>query len=258
MAFVADLQNEFCHAILRNEPAMIAEEILPDGIAPHERYNIYHNNIFVTLGQALARNFPVLCRLVGQAFFDQIARDYVQKYPPVTPLLMSYGAEMAVFLKTYSPASGLPYLSDVARFEHLWTLSFNGPDPEDFDLDNLKNVASEKFNDLVFSFIPNIQFMTSDYPILDIWCANQEGSPGQKTINIDQGGCGFAFYRKAQEVEIMPLDKVDYNFLTRLHSGGVLGNVAGKMMEKYADFNLQEALQKLLVNQLVTDFSFRI
>lgn len=258
MTLAPEIQDRFSRAILSGQPEIITAEILTGGMPAAERYNIYRNNTFITLGQALARNFPVLCRLVGQAFFDRLTHDYIRDHPPKTPLLMTYGEDMAAFLAGYDPVSALPYLPDVAKLEHLWTRCFNGRDAMDFDIGQLQKVAPERFNELIFHFISNMFLMQSEYPLLDIWQLNRDGNSSRKTVNLDQGGCHFAIYRKKCDVEMMAFSEGDYYFLKKLSSGGTLGQVAGEMAGDYPDFNLQEALQRLMLSGLITGFEFGV
>jgi len=269
MVTLCDIQDKFSRAILgaQNEIVMneivmteiIAGEITGEGdlalgLTPQARINIYRNNSFITLSRALAKNFPVLCRLVGQNFFDHLAEKYVEKYPPVTPLLMSYGANMPEFLKGFDAVKDLSYLADVARLEHLWTMSFNGPDATGFDLGLISKMDPERFDDLIFKFLPNMQLMSSVFPILDIWLANQEGAQKSEDIDLDSGPCYLVIFRKAQVVEIMTLDLANYTFFEFLGSGETLSCAAEKVTTKYPGFNLQAAMNNIVQNSMIEHF----
>ncbi len=249
-----DIQEGFLSAILDSQNDIIADEILGHGV--QERLNICRNNTFITLRQALAQNFPVLCRLVGQQFFDHMAGKYIQKSPPTTPLLMTYGVKMPEFLEDFGAVDSLPYLADVARLEHLWNRSFNGPDTAGFDLETLNKVDPEKFEGIIFKLLPNMQLMSSIYPVLDIWFANQAEEGASININLDRGPCHLAIFRKVQEVEIMPLDPASHIFFELLSAGKTLGFATEQITEKYPAFNLQEALQNILQNNLIVGFEF--
>lgn len=254
MTRLHDLQDGFVRAIWEENAAIISEEIIPDGLTPQERYNIYRNNTFITLGEALKQNFPVMLRLVGQKFFDQLARQYIGQYPPETPILLSYGANMADFLAQFPPVSDLPYLGDVARLEHLWNSCFNGPDAPVLDTQRLSAVAPELFHNLIFDFLSNMQLLASPYPILDIWLANQGEERPSREIDLASGGCHMVLFRPGQEVEIMRLDQPSFDFLTNLQERQTLGEVTEAVMEQYPDFNLLEAVQNILHGGIIQDF----
>ncbi len=254
MSFTHNIQDCFSRAIIENKAEIITHEIIPNGIRADERYNIYRNNTFITLGQALAQNFPVVCRLVGITFFDQMAREYIQKHPPISPLLMTYGGTLANFIDGFMPAAGLPYLADVARLENAWNESFNGLDASGFDIALLKEVPHDQFNDLKFWFLPNMSLMTSEYPILSIWLANQDNSTLTKEISLDDGGSNISVYRAGQDVEIMNFNKDGLYFLEKLYSGVVLGDATEETMAKYPDFILQEFMQHILQSGMIDGF----
>lgn len=251
MTGLHEIQDKFTRAILDERPDIIAQEIVTDGFSAGEGYNIYRNNSFITLGLALGQNFPVLCRLVGQRFFDHLAREYVKEYPPETPLLMTYGALMAGFLVDFKPTADLPYLAHVARLEHLWNKCFNGPDSQGFDPEELREVDPESLDGVIFSLLPNICLMSSPYPVLDIWLANQDKGPEIKNINLDDGPCYLAIFRKRQEVEIMSLDRAGYDFLGRLRAGDALGCATEKILAEHPDFDLQKALRNIIANEMI-------
>jgi len=254
MAPLLDIQNRFSRAILTENASNIAPEIMADGTTAEERHNIYRNNTFITLGQALTQNFPVICRLVGKAFFEHLSRAYIKEHPPTNPLLLTYGHMMPDFLSQFQPVSSLPYLADVARFEHSWNRCFNGPDSNNFDLEELKALSPEDFDSLIISFLSNMQLMKSDYPVLDIWRSNQDETHGATQINLDSGGCHFVLFRKKQEVDILNLDEGDFFFLESLYLGQSLGFSAEKIMEEYQTFDLQAILQTIMKNGMIAGF----
>tara|TARA_R110002096_G_scaffold13246_8_gene47104 strand:- start:9923 stop:10699 length:777 start_codon:yes stop_codon:yes gene_type:complete len=254
---VGSFQHRFTRSILEGDSGLVSDAIVPAGFPVEERLNIYRNNSFITLGAALAQNFPVLYRLVGQAFFDQLARRYIRVCPPESPVLMTYGAEMANFLCSVPEVKDLPYLSDVARFEHQWNFTFNGPDASGFEIARLNEIAPEKFNDLVFRFLPNMGMLYSVYPILDIWLANQEDSPLGVEINLDQGEAYLAVFRRGLEVEVMRLDEAGYELVKRLAAGETLGQAGTQVMDLYTDFSLEVALQAILQAGLIDGFMIK-
>lgn len=251
------LQEKFSHAILGRDPSAVLPDIMEDDIPASERYNIYRNNTFISLTQALSQNFPVLYRLVGQAFFDQMAQDYIRKFPPASPVLMEYGARLPVFLRDYPPVSAMPYFADVAGLEKLWNECFNGLDGQHFDLERLTEVTPESYCDLKIMLLPNLRLFNSNYPILEIWLSNQKDVGSATEITLDSGGCYVALYRREQQVEIMTLDPATYEFLCNLTVGQTLEQAAEDIMDRHLGFELQTALQMILQNGMMDDFSIR-
>jgi hypothetical protein len=72
-----------------------------------------------------------------------LAKQFVDKHPSKTGNIINYGDEFSVFIKAHDNCKTLPYLGDVARFERLYERCY-------FSLDG-------------------VFFMTSLYPIIEIW-----------------------------------------------------------------------------------------
>src|SRR6516164_5816264 len=85
----------------------------PRGKAALRRYNVYRNNVTVSLIDALAAVYPAVRRITGADFFRGMARFHVRATPPASPLLFDYGRDFPAFIGTYEYAQGMPWLADV-------------------------------------------------------------------------------------------------------------------------------------------------
>ena len=141
-----------------------------------KRFDVYRNNVAVSLTEALEAAFPVVQKLVGEAFFKAMAGVFLRAHPPASPLMMHYGAEFPGFLAGFEPARGLPYLPDVARLEQALRASYHAADATPVAPDALAAIAPERLETLRFGFAPALRLIQSDYPIVGIWRANSEAS----------------------------------------------------------------------------------
>ena len=114
MTLLRMLQKRFALALLDRTREM------PPGIRavgqtqPERRFNVYRNNVFVSLTEALVTRFPVCHALVGDEFFRAMARVFIELSPPRSPVLMTYGDDFGDFIETFPLARPVPYLADVA------------------------------------------------------------------------------------------------------------------------------------------------
>ena len=120
LSTLLDFQMRLRRAVLGGDPSEIVAAIRGHGLDSTARTSIYRNHAFTTLGNALKATFPVVCRLVGERFFDYTAHEYLREHPPHSRCLVEYGADFAGFIAVLEPRHELPYLPDVARFE--WAL----------------------------------------------------------------------------------------------------------------------------------------
>src|SRR6516162_10639279 len=97
-----------------------ADVVGPRGKAAIKRYNVYRNNVTVSLINALAAIYPAVQRITGVDFFRAMARFHVRATPPTSPLLFEYGRDFPEFIEQYEHASSMPWLADTARIERAW------------------------------------------------------------------------------------------------------------------------------------------
>src|SRR5438445_1967664 len=120
MPALLELQRAFAASMLREEDDAVCGAIVDDGFTAAERLRIYRNTCRSSLIEALRMTYPAVERLVGRDFFDMAAARYAGTHPPQSGYLNEYGGEFPEFLAAFGPASELPYLADLARFE--WAL----------------------------------------------------------------------------------------------------------------------------------------
>src|SRR5262249_36772420 len=109
---LAGFQHEFLEAICSDAPL-------------DDRLSVYRRNVLANQHDALAATYPVVRRLVGDAFFRESATRYALAHPSDSGDLHRFGAHLAAFLAAYAPARELSYLPDVARLEWAVARSFH-------------------------------------------------------------------------------------------------------------------------------------
>jgi putative DNA-binding protein len=182
---------------------------------------IYRGNVLANRRGALRATYPVVCRLVGDAFFDEAAARYAARAPSRSGDLHEYGDAFANFLEGYAHARSLPYLADVARLEWACHECYHAPDTAAFDFAALARVPSERHAGLRFLLHPAARLLRSAHPVVAIHAANQpgrDGAPGRS-----EGGDHALVRRLGLEVAVESIDPVEWEFLARLGEGATLG-----------------------------------
>jgi hypothetical protein len=157
---------------------------------------------------ALAAAYPVVARLVGPAFFDEAADRYAARHPSTSGDLHEFGHAFPTFLEAYAPASGLPWLGDVARLEWALHQAAFAADAAPFDFASLAALAPDRQGDVVLQWHPATRRISSPHPILSIWEANQparDGTPDRMT-----GPDQVIVWRAQDEVRVRRLDEVEW------------------------------------------------
>lgn len=246
MASLRDLQAAFRRSILDGEDATVAPLVLDAGIAPAQRLQIYRNNTFISLREALETAFPVVRRLVGDDFFRGAARAFVRAHPPAVPCLSEYGAGFAGFLAGFPPASTLAYLPDVARLEWALNEAHCAADAAPLDPQAIAAVPDADRASLRFTLHPAGRLVESRFPIDRIWAANQpEGDAGQ-VIDLASGGCSLLIGRDERDAGFQRITPAEFVFVDHLARGRTLVEAYEQAAARAPDFAPAGILHRLL------------
>ena len=162
-------QHAFATALLNPERPPPAGLENPFGGAVGKRFDIYRNNVTVSLTTALEQGFPTVRKLVGDDFFRAMSMAYLRANPPSDPRLALYGTSFPGFLGRFDPAAHLGYLPDVARLDLGLRQSYHAGDAAAFSTLGHDPVA-------VLSLRPRLApatlVLSSRHPIVSIWRYN--------------------------------------------------------------------------------------
>ncbi|MGO4908883.1 DUF2063 domain-containing protein [Pseudorhodobacter sp. W20_MBD10_FR17] len=171
-------ETAFTQALLNPDLAIPAELVDARGRPAGRRFSVYRNNVAGSLTEALAQGFPVLRKLLGEAYFKALAGVFLRQFPPASRLIMLYGQEMPDFLAHFPPLANLPYLPylpDVARLEIALREAYHAADAPAVAPETLATLPSERFLAARLHLAPAVRMVTSDYPVWSIWQANTNG-----------------------------------------------------------------------------------
>jgi hypothetical protein len=217
MLRLAERQQEFAAALLDPERPAPFGLVGPDGEPSARRFAVYRNNVVAGLVETLQATFPAICRIVGKAFFQAMARTYVLAEPPGSPILLDYGAGFPDFIGDFVPAATLPYLSDVARIEYFWAQAYHAAEASPLDPLVLAAIAPEALPEICLLPHPSVHLVRSQFPALTIWRMNM---PGGVPAPVDFAlGEDVLIVRPAAEVEVRLLASGGLDFLQALADG---------------------------------------
>ncbi|WP_460272857.1 HvfC/BufC N-terminal domain-containing protein [Celeribacter sp. ULVN23_4] len=165
-------QAAFAEALFTPERPAPQATSAPGGGPVGVRFDVYRNNVTVSLTEALAEGFPVIAQLVGEQFFTAMAREFIRDHPPSSPLMTFYGAEFAAWLQDFPPVSALPYLPEVARLEYARREAYHAKDATPLDPQSLSGLSPEALDALQLLPHPAVRVIHTIHPALSIWARN--------------------------------------------------------------------------------------
>jgi hypothetical protein len=237
---LATTQREFIDALYSQQPCEPGVEV-------------YRRNMLANLGGALAATFPVVQRLVGEAFFREAARAFVLAHPSRSGDLNEYGETFADFLSAYPHARSLGYLADVARLEWACHESYQAADAAPFDLASLATVPAEGYGQIRFALHPAVRLVRSPHPVEAIWTANQP--PRDGTPDREVGPDSVVVRREDGGVRVTAVSSAEWDFLDALSRDATLEEASVAMDEAFAAKFLGEGLARLVRDGVIAGFS---
>lgn len=243
-ADAAGTLSAFTTALTDADAAVPAGIVGPDGGPARKRFNVYRNNVAVSLIDALSQTYPAIERLLGTDYFRALARGFVTTHPPRSPVLLWYGAEFPDFIEAFPPLGRYPYLGDVARLEWAWLQAYHAADAEPLDPQVLGSVAPERVGDVRFTVHPAAGCIRSRWPVLSIALANRFAVEDPPAIDLEQSESVLIF-RPDLEVGMALMRPGADVFFQALATHG-LGQAANKALAEIPEFDLSGCLSDFL------------
>ncbi len=234
-------QTEFVDALLNPTLSVPAGLTNPGGGGAIKRFDVYRNNVVVSLTAALEVAFPVVRKLVGESSFMEISRTYVRKYPPDSPLLMLYGMQMPEFLAEFEPARQIGYLPDTARLELALRESYHAADSVPLAPTELQ-IPTDRLMASVVRLAPSVRLVRSVWPIHGIWRFNMEHGAPKPPVR----GENVLVTRPEFDPQLSTLASGGGTFVAALLMGANFGTALNAAMDKVPEFDLSSTLGTLL------------
>lgn len=239
-----------------HEAAIAAALLDPDCSAPQavaagdrKRFTVYRNNVTLGLTEALAARFPAVRKTVGAEFFAKLARIFICRHPPTSPIITFYGENFADFVDAFPAFRDLPYLGDLARLEASRTRAYHSADMTPLGAETLARLKPEALASLRLALHPAVAIVASPHPIVTIWAMNMGDMPLAPIA--DWRGEDALVARPKFDVEVRRLPPGGAVFLSQLAQSECLGDAAAAAFEATPEFDLAVNLAGLFANGLV-------
>jgi len=237
-------QANFVTGLLDPDAGIPDDVHAPAGASVMSRYNVYRNNVTVSLINALASVYPAVQRITGVDFFRAMARFYVRAKPPASPLLFEYGRQVPAFIESYEYAQQMPWLADVARLERAWLDAYHAADLSVIEYGVFAELAPDLLGSLRFTPHPATRIVRSAYPAVTIFAMNRREAPVSPICSTDSED-GLVT-RPDHEVLVSKLPPGGAVFLSRLIDGASLDVAVSEAFTDTPSFDLQVNLAGMI------------
>jgi hypothetical protein len=211
-----DIQRAICRSLIKQEDGPASEHILPGKLAPAARLSIYRNTFIGSLTTALRLSYPAIHRLVGAAFFETMARLFIEAHPPRSAYLDEYGARFPEFLAQFEPVASLAYLPGVARLEWAINKALHAPDAEALEVPQLLVFSPADHGRIAFVPHPSVSLAHAEHPVDEIWSAVlAQNDAAMMALDLDAGPV-WLLVQRTTDIVITRLKEPEWRFLAEL------------------------------------------
>lgn len=253
MPTLRDTQRAFRGSLFDREAPWPDQAIRAAGAPPQKRMDVYRNNVFHSLGEALGDLYPAVRRLVGDGFFAYAANAYLRARPVRQATLITFAEDFPEFIAAFPAAASLAYLADVARLELAWHQAYHAADAEPIDGAVLRAVPPASLPAIGLALLPSCRLIHSPFPIERIWEANMEDGDGGGAIDLSTGSAYVLVVRPRYEVEVRSLSAGAFHLVSALAEGRALGEAAETALAAQPGLDLQGTLASLIAGGTFAD-----
>jgi hypothetical protein len=236
---LAALQRGFGAAIASlDEAREVAPVFRGSRQAALERLAVYRGNVVGACTKALAGAYPIVAKIVGESFFEGMAREYLRRFPSTSGDLNEFGDSLAQFVAHFAHTQDLPYLPDVARMEWLAHRAYYAADAAEGPGPRLA---------------PACALLTSRWPLARIWEVHQDDYQGEFSVDLDAGPEQILVYRPRFRVLVGAISAGGYRFLERLRAGAPPAAALDAALVAEPGFDLGAALAAWVEAGVIVD-----
>lgn len=257
MNSLRELQLAFVGSLFDGADAALAPAVVAGSLRAEERLAVYRNNVFHNLREALRAVYPVVERLVGEAFFAHAADDYISAFPSRSGDLHRFGDQFAGFLAALPAAAGLTYLPDTARLEWLVHEVFHAAEHVPLAPARLAQVPAQRYPGLIFRLHPACRLLASAFPVHRIWKVNQPEWEGDQSVDLKAGGVGLLVRRGGGfGTDLQPLEAGEFVALQAMSRGLTLAQACDVAAIVEPSVDVAGVLRSHVGRATLVDFEF--
>jgi hypothetical protein len=256
---LAELQRNFISDCLSSKVkqgnVLLTKNIDNSIISEQGLMSIYQNSAIANITNSLILTYPVIEKLVGEAFFNAMCREYIYLTWPKSGNMDDYGSEFPQFLAEFEHAKHLLYLKDVARLEWAFHQSSLADDATIIDWSTLAQV-----NDILqlkFLVTPSLALINSTFPVDKIWFLNQDDvSPDTKvSLTSEQENDTFiVLFRQQLKITILPISEGEFTMLNAFDNEETFEKAIVDASDRQADFSVDDSLKKFIELGIIIGF----
>ncbi len=202
-------------------PERLGDVVRPSAtLSPAERVGVYHGMYLLRMEEALAADYPLVTRLLGDDRFGELVAEYVERFPSRSYTLNRLGDHLPRFFNERPGWPGAAFLHDLAHFELAMTEVFDEAESPTLSTDDLEAVPPDAWETARLRPIAALRLLEFGHAVLPHLTAYHRDQPPPAARRRPSR---VAVYRRRYSVLRLELDRSQYALLTALTAGVPLG-----------------------------------
>ncbi|HTM63426.1 MAG TPA: DNA-binding domain-containing protein [Gammaproteobacteria bacterium] len=186
MSELQKLQEDFQQFLFTGNNSFPLNVLNTADISAEARLDIYRFAYKSRLIDALASNYPVLSSYLGDEAFQALAIDYISDNPSQNKSVRWFGNQLSDFLQTHAFITQYPFIAELAKFEWIQTLVFDGADAPCLKIKDMELIQPEQWVTMKFRVHPTVHRINLTWNIDEIWQAvNEENKNFPESVQDD-------------------------------------------------------------------------
>jgi hypothetical protein len=214
MNTLAGLQQRFQGHVTSSPVA--AADGLRDEVRGH--LEVYVNAYWGRLREALADNYPVLYRALGDDGFRELAAAYLGAHPSHFRSIRWFGDRLAEFIAGNPAIVPHPALLDIACLDWAMRGAFDAADAPPLCVEDLAGIPAGQWPDLRFTLCPSFRILALDWGIEALWHALNEDENAE-TDEPQRHAHSMIVWRTGLEIRWRTVTEDEANALRTLADG---------------------------------------
>jgi len=195
MTNLMNLQNKFQSYLVNLDSNIKSDIEETKKVSATTRLQIYSNAYRFRLIDALSSNYPMMQKYLGDDSFHELALLYIDAYPSTFRSIRWFGDQLEIFLRDHNKYNELPYLAELSKLEWHMTLTFDAPDYEVIDIEEIKQIPPDVWAIMRFIPHPSVYLLDFQWNVIQIWKNLSEDSHPDEPMKYDIS-IPYIFWRK--------------------------------------------------------------
>lgn len=219
-----NVQNKFQSYLIAFDSGINTDIEETKKVSAATRLQIYSNAYRFRLIDALASNFPILQKYLGDERFQELALLYIDAYPSTFKSIRWFGNQLESFLQEQDKYTDFPYLAELAKLEWHMTLTFDAFDRELVDMQTVTQIPQDDWPMMRFVPHPSVYILDFQWNVVQIWQNLSKDEFPPEPINYEIA-TSYIFWRKDLISQYCSLPSDERHAIDYMMSGHTFGEI---------------------------------